>query len=157
MVNLNRELTAHEISICPEWATHYIVCDCTNDIIFESVDFYWWEGMEAPVTNSDLHSRAILINNSTDRKKPIIIHGMEDSFELEVCDIKRPTVYGAILTFECPYCGVEAGYRQDLSDGDPLEYGSFHTASECDECGKEFEEQQWEVTATLSIKVKENK
>lgn len=84
--------------------------------------------------------------------KPII-EGLGKPMELDLYDIKRPIVYDCI-NFTCPSCG-ETFAVKDLSHGDELEYGSFYGYSECNECGQEFEDMEFEVSATVTIKEKE--
>lgn len=83
--------------------------------------------------------------------KPII-KGNETSFELCISDIKRPCAFGEVL-FECPNCGVIFEIK-NLLHGEHLEYGNFYSPDMCWECGQVFEDVEWEVTATVTIKEK---
>lgn len=82
--------------------------------------------------------------------KPII-RGLSEPMTLEVSQLERIYV-DKVVTFECPSCGYIM--RTDLSHGDPLEYGSFYSPSECQSCNQEFEEIEWEVSAVITIKEK---
>lgn len=84
--------------------------------------------------------------------KPII-HGLNTPYALELYNHKRPECFGEEVVFECPECGYE--YSFNLGHGDVLEYGSFYGLDGCDGCGVDFENLQFEVTATLTISIKE--
>lgn len=83
--------------------------------------------------------------------KQVIIEGITlgQPMDLELGEIKRPVVYETVYP-KCPYCDTSL-WNIDLSDGDPLEYGSFYLPEECDECGEDFAPSEFEVTATLTI------
>ena len=83
--------------------------------------------------------------------KPIV-KGIDNPMKLELSEVKRPTTYNKVK-FECPSCS-EVFDTVNLAHGDPLEYGDFYSPDECYECGQEFEEIDFEVTATISIKIK---
>ena len=83
--------------------------------------------------------------------KPIV-HGANTPLDLGLFDCKRLYAYGDIK-FECPTC-KEVFSEVDLSEGDALEYGSFYSPSECYECGQEFDQVDYEITAEITIKIK---
>lgn len=84
--------------------------------------------------------------------KPII-HGLDKHYELELYNVKRPEAFGEEIIFECPECGYE--YSFNLGHGDVLEYGSFFGLDECHECGVDFENLDFEVSATIKVSLKE--
>ena len=56
-----RELTQEEINITPTWATHYVINEYDDDVIYESVTQYWWKDMGGVSPNNVLSPEAILI------------------------------------------------------------------------------------------------
>lgn len=101
-----------------------------------------------------LRKRKRIISELYSMKKVVepIIHGLDTEYVLDLADCKRPCGYGDI-EFECPKCGKIS--TQDLSHGDPLEYGSFFGFDECNHCGTPFKHQSFEVIATVKV-VKRN-
>lgn len=47
-----RDLTAEELALAPEWATHYIVDSGDDSIIYENAFLCWWRGLDNPIDNA---------------------------------------------------------------------------------------------------------
>lgn len=86
--------------------------------------------------------------------KPIIT-GLNTPYEVETYNLKRIECFGEEITFQCPECNHE--YTFNLGHGENLEYGGFYGIDSCDSCDVEFEEYDFEIEITATIKIKEEK
>lgn len=75
-----RELTEEELKLAPSWTTHYIV-DSHDDVIYESTDLCWWEGLETPIDNYTFDE----MRNAPITRKPFDIseHEFGDDIEFD--------------------------------------------------------------------------
>lgn len=72
-----RDLTAEELALAPEWATHYKVDD-DGDVLFESEDYYQWlvnGALDFEVINNVISFDAIKI---TEKQFDITHHEWSD-------------------------------------------------------------------------------
>lgn len=87
-----RDLTAEELALAPEWATHYIVDSGDNSIIYESKNLCWWAGLGKPLACKRMDEGAIAII-----RKPFDITQHEFSDEFTYFDFELHKDRGGII------------------------------------------------------------